>query len=103
MALDLRDPLSVQAECSTHNRDSYPKSEKIVYEFGVNKDRGPVTLTWYDGGNLPSRDLFQEAGFSDLMNDGKIPESGSLIIGKKGKLTLPAMAARADTLSAARR
>lgn len=89
MALDLRDPLSVQAECSGHNRDSYPKATKIIYEFPANKSRPAVTLTWYDGGNLPSRELFQDTGFSDLINEGKIPASGSLFVGSKGKLYSP--------------
>jgi predicted dehydrogenase len=89
MALDLRDPISVQAETSMHNKDSYPKSSKIVFEFPANKIRKAVTLTWYDGGNRPSRDYFQEPGFADLINDGKIPDSGSLIIGTKGKLYSP--------------
>jgi predicted dehydrogenase len=89
MALDLRDPLSVQAETSTHNQDSYPKSSKIVFEFGAYKTRPALTMTWYDGGNLPSHDYFLEPGFADLLNDGKIPESGSLIVGTKGKLYSP--------------
>ena len=89
MALDLRDPLSVQAESSKHNKDSYPKATKIVFEFGASKTRPAVNLTWYDGGNLPSKDLFQEAGFADLMNEGKIPESGCLMVGTKGKLYTP--------------
>ena len=33
MALDLRDPISIQAECSGHNRDSYPKWSIITFEF----------------------------------------------------------------------
>ena len=32
-ALGLRDPVSVQAETSGHNGDSYPKWSKIVFEF----------------------------------------------------------------------
>lgn len=89
MALDLRDPLSVQAETSTHNRDSYPKSTRIVFEFGPNKTRPGLKLTWYDGGNLPSLDLFQEPALLELLNDKKVPESGSLIVGTKGKLYSP--------------
>ena len=89
MALNLRDPLSVQAETSTHNKDSYPKATKIVFEFGSLDNRPPVTLTWYDGGNKPSLDLFQDAGFADLLNEGKLPDSGSLFVGTKGKLYSP--------------
>ena len=89
MALDLRDPLSVQAETSTHNKDSYPKATKIVFEFGANATRPAVTMTWYDGGNRPSMDYFQEPALAELLNENKLPESGSLIIGTKGKLYSP--------------
>jgi|CXWL01.1.fsa_nt_gi predicted dehydrogenase len=54
MALDLRDPISVQAETSGHNRDSFPVSSVVHYEFGERKGRPPVKLHWYDGGNRPA-------------------------------------------------
>jgi len=78
MGLNLRDPVSVQAETSGHNKDSYPKRSKIVYEFPGNDQRGPVTMYWYDGGNMPEESLF---------GDGlKRSRTGSLIIGEKGQL-----------------
>jgi predicted dehydrogenase len=80
MALGLQDPISVQAKTSGHNRDMYPKKSLITYQFPSNEKRGAVTLTWYDGGNLPSPDLL----------DGKTPDvSGALVIGDKGKLYAP--------------
>lgn len=80
MGLNLRDPISVQAESSGHNKDSYPSYSIIKFEFPANDKRGPVTLTWYDGGKRPGKELL----------DGKSPEiSGSLIIGDKGKLYSP--------------
>lgn len=89
MALDLRNPLWVQAETSTHNHDSYPKSCKIVYQFGALKSRPAFKLTWYDGGKLPPIELFQEPDLVELLNDKKLPESGSLFVGTKGKLYSP--------------
>ena len=90
MALDLRNPTSVMASCSGHNKDSYPKSSKIIYEFPAStvdgKPRPAVTMTWYDGGYLPSKDLVPK----ELLPDsGELPNSGSLIIGDKGKLYTP--------------
>jgi predicted dehydrogenase len=80
MALDLRNPVSVQAETPGHNRDSYPKWSIIRYEFKATDRRPALTLTWYDGGKRPPRDLL----------DGKEPESsGALIIGEKGSLYSP--------------
>lgn len=76
-ACDLRNPLSVTAETSGHNKDSYPKWSIIKYEFGANSHRGPVTLYWYDGGKKIS---------PDLLNGQKVGDGGCLIIGDKGKL-----------------
>jgi predicted dehydrogenase len=80
MALDLRNPTSVQAETSGHNKDSFPKWSIIRFEFPATKTRPALTLTWYDGGKRPSPDLL----------DGNNPaESGSLIIGEKGLFYTP--------------
>jgi predicted dehydrogenase len=89
MALDLRDPLSVTAECSGHNRDSYPKKSQIVFEFGATKTRPAVQMIWYDGGNKPDRDLLADKEIGEFLDDGKVPDSGSLFVGTKGKLFSP--------------
>jgi hypothetical protein len=79
-ALDLRDPTSVQAETSGHNKDSYPKWSVISFEFPANATRGPVKAYWYDGGKRPPMELF----------DGhNVENSGALIVGSKGKLYSP--------------
>ncbi len=77
--LDLRDPLSVVAESSGHNKISYPAKSKIVFEFGERNGRAPVRLTWYDGGNLPPAELFEGA-------EHEASKAGALIVGEKGKL-----------------
>ena len=53
MALDLRDPISVQAETSGHNKDSYPKWSIITFEFPATDKRPAVKVFWYDGGKRP--------------------------------------------------
>lgn len=80
MALDLRDPTSVVAEISGHNRDSYPKWSIIKYEFPANDTRGALQMVWYDGGKKPAADLFDGEAVSD---------TGVLLIGDKGKLFAP--------------
>jgi predicted dehydrogenase len=78
-AVDLKDPVSVQAEHSGHNKDSYPKWSIITFEFPKNDWRGPVTVKWYDGGKRVDPELL-----------GKNPSgSGCLIVGEKGKLYSP--------------
>ncbi len=80
MALDLRDPVSVVAETSGHDGDSYPTWSVIRFQFAATKDRPALTLTWYDGGKKPP---------PELLEGEKISNSGSLIIGDKGKLYSP--------------
>ena len=77
MGLDLRDPVSVEAETSGHNKATYPSWSTITYEFGERNGRAPVTMLWYDGGKKPEADLF---------HGEKIPNSGALVVGEKGSL-----------------
>jgi len=79
-ALDLRDPTSVVAESSGHNRDSFPKWSIIKYEFPATESRPAVTLTWYDGGKKPPAELF---------GGEPIPKSGVLIVGEKDTALAP--------------
>lgn len=80
MALNLHDPIAVQAECSGHNGDSYPKWSIITFDFPALDGRPPVKLFWYDGG----RKIKEE-----LLEDKKRESSGCLVIGDKGKLYSP--------------
>src|SRR5579871_1550120 len=86
MALELNNPISVLATTSADNHDSYPQASKIVYEFAANHLHPPLTMTWYDGGNLPPKELIPAAL---LPKSGQMPDSGSLIIGDKGVLYTP--------------
>jgi predicted dehydrogenase len=77
MALDLRDPTSVEATTAGHNRDSFPKWAIIKFEFPANDRRPGLAVTWYDGGQKPAKELF-----------GREPEAktGALLVGDKGTL-----------------
>jgi len=76
MALDLRNPTSVQAVTSGHNKDSYPSWSIINFEFPANNWRPAIKFTWYDGGKKV------DPGKLDGENPGG---SGALVIGSKGK------------------
>jgi predicted dehydrogenase len=89
MALDLRDPVSVMAETAGHNKDSYPKWAIIQYEFAATDKRPAVKLTWYEGGKQPALELLEGA---------QMNESGSLMIGERGKLYAPGSDGNAMTL-----
>ena len=91
MGLELKDPTSVQAVTSGHNGDSYPKSSKIDFEFPANDWRGALKFTWYDGGEMPSRDMLPEKFLRRNRETGvrEMYASGCMIVGEKGKLFSP--------------
>ena len=87
MALNMRDPTEVEAETSGHDHDSYPEMSKIRYEFPKIDDRPAFTFHWYDGSNLPPKDLY--ADFETPGEDGKprkITTSGCMIVGDKATM-----------------
>jgi predicted dehydrogenase len=82
-ALDLDLPASVSASSTRWGRDyeTFPVGSKIHFEFAANAVRGPVKMTWYDGGLLPERPELIENGRQMGDNDG-----GVLIVGDKNTL-----------------
>jgi len=87
-ALKLGYPTSVEATHSydvremwkrADNKETYPRASIVRYKFPARGDMPPVKLTWYDGGLLPPRP-------EDLEPGRKLPESGSIFIGDKGKI-----------------
>ncbi|MBC8870790.1 MAG: Gfo/Idh/MocA family oxidoreductase [Planctomycetes bacterium] len=82
-ALSLQDPISVQANTSGHNKETYPAWSVITFEYPANDKRGPVTLTWYDGGKLPPEELIKGS------KEQRISRSGALMVGSKGTIYAP--------------
>ncbi len=80
MALNLRNPTTVQAETAGHNRDSFPRWSKIVFDFPELDGRPALKLFWYDGGRRPDMALFEGR---------PLKPTGCLVIGEKGKLYSP--------------
>ena len=60
-------------------KETAPLWSILEVRFPARNGRPAVTMTWYDGGKLPPRDLFQ--GEKLITRDG-----GSLVIGSKGTL-----------------
>lgn len=85
-ALELGPPSTIECESPPPNPETAPKWSIIRYQFPANHDRGPVALTWYDGGKLPSPSLFEGAPF---VKKKFPPDNGSLFVGDKGKLLCP--------------
>jgi len=59
--------------------DSYPPSTVIHLSFPARGKMPPVKLHWYDGGLLPELP-------EDLEPGRKLPESGTIFVGDKGKM-----------------
>jgi hypothetical protein len=106
MALDLRNPVSVQAETTGHKRDSYPSKSRITYEFAATSRPG-IKMFWYDGSVKPPRELlsaFKPSESDDAKSDeqksdskksskgnrgGGFANSGCIVVGEKGSLYSP--------------
>jgi predicted dehydrogenase len=83
MALELFDPESIEVVDTSGivDHESYPVWSIIRTRFGARNGRGPVTLTWFDGGKkLPS----DKKTYKEHLHGEKVPESGLLLIGEKG-------------------
>lgn len=76
-ALDLDFPLTIEAQGPPPHPELAPASMQATYTYGPRGERGPLTLSWYQGKNKPQ-----------IYKDGGIPnwDSGVLFIGDKGML-----------------
>lgn len=81
MALNLRDPLSIQAETDGHDKITFPKWSIITFQYPELAGRAALTFKWYDGGKKPDASLFK-AGTN-------VASSGCLIVGDKDSMYAP--------------
>ena len=86
MALNMRDPVAVEAETSGHDGDSYPEWSKIKFDFPALEGRAPFTLYWYDGGKKPDNALFADVSMKNPNGSPAPSASGAMIIGDKAKM-----------------
>jgi len=76
-ALNLKAPLSIEAQGPAPHPEIAPASMQVTYEYGARGEMPPLKLTWYQGQNKPA--IWTEKG---------IPQwgSGVLFVGDKGML-----------------
>jgi predicted dehydrogenase len=76
-ALDLRCPLTIEAEGPEVSAECAPKWAVIRYEFAARGQQPPVKLTWHQGDRRPPQ-----------FKEGLLPEwgNGTLFVGEKGML-----------------
>ena len=78
-ALNLGDPISIQAESPQAVVESFPAWSAITYEFPARGKMPPVKVTWSDGGKLPPRPKDLDAGRA-------LTKSGQYYVGEKGTI-----------------
>ncbi len=92
-ALKLGYPNVVEYEIgSRFYPETFPKTSRIRFEFPEREGLPPLKFWWYDGNPQdPLRPLRPEAQVIQeiLVREGKLPGSGALIVGDKGKLYSP--------------
>ncbi len=76
-ALDLREPLTVEAEGPPVDVEGTPDWLIIKYKYPARGEQPPVSLTWYNGDKRPH-----------YFAEGKLPAwgNGTLFVGEKGML-----------------
>ncbi|MFY9342604.1 MAG: Gfo/Idh/MocA family oxidoreductase [Planctomycetota bacterium] len=79
-ALELDAPTVVAAVSDGGNSETAPKRSTIRFEFPARGARGKVTMTWYDGGDMPP---------AELLPGIKWKNGGFLLVGDQGKLYSP--------------
>ena len=80
-ALDLRNPISIEAQSEGKTSESPPLWSIIKYTFAANANRPGLTMTWYDGKKKPP---------AELTGGKESPEgNGVLIVGEKATMFAP--------------
>jgi len=90
-ALLLTSPTTVAADAEPDNHESWTKWSTVRYQFPATKHTAAdgVRVTWYDGADvLPPREAL-----IGVPADAALPKAASLLIGEKGSLLVPHVAA----------
>lgn len=91
-ALDLKNPTEISGSGEGGTDESAPTSSKVLWKFPANKQRGPVELTWYDGGQKPD---------PSLVSEKELPGNGCILMGTKDTMYVPSYWGSASFLSGA--
>jgi predicted dehydrogenase len=79
--LELGNPLSIRSDGPPPNDESYPLWSRVHYTFPPNRHttRGPLPVTWHDGGKSPKLELEELAA-------GPVDPNACLFLGEHGAL-----------------
>lgn len=80
--LELGAPISLRSDGPSPNGETFPLWSEVHYEFPATRHttRGPLRLTWHDGGRKAPQQLLDDLGGVEL------PDNGSLLVGEEGAL-----------------
>ena len=80
--LELGSPSSLRSDGPRPGSDTYPDWSRVHYEFPANRHttRGPLQLTWHDGGRQAPRQLLDDLGA------GEVAKNACLFVGTEGAL-----------------
>jgi predicted dehydrogenase len=79
-ALDLQSPETVEfSAAGPTDAEIAPHGSIGYYHFAPRGERGPIKITWYDGGLVPERP-------QGLPEKDKLPSRGVLFVGDKGEM-----------------
>jgi len=92
-ALDLREPVSIEAESSEINSETAPKWSIVTYLFARPDGKPLLKVVWYDGGKTPP---------ASLIKNGHLSRNGAILIGSKDTLYVPSYWGPGQFLSGAR-
>ena len=74
------EPTRIEGSGEGGTDQSPPKASAVKWSFPGNEHRGPVALTWYDGGRKPS---------PELVSQKELPGNGCIIMGTRDTLYVP--------------
>ena len=74
LAMDLRDPVAIEATSEGANAETGPAWSHIVWDFPARGPQPAFKFHWYDGGKLPPVGLFPARPY---------PDNGILLVGTK--------------------
>ena len=81
--LGLTPPTSVESTSTENFEETYPKASLVHLNFPAANGRGPVRLSWYDGGLMPPRPAGLSADDDKRFHHG---QEGVVYVGDKGFL-----------------
>jgi len=92
-ALDLREPISIEAASSEINAETAPKWSIVTSLFSRPDGKALLKVVWYDGGKAPP---------ASLINNRRLSRNGSILIGSKDTLYVPSYWGPGEFVSGAR-